>query len=148
MCVGRTPHLHSTFIYTAESEERGIEILAWSTLLKNPSNVPVLCSSAMACSAKSDLCRKIIMHPMSNPESRMLPSHTQVWNVEGEGRKLGILVRTLVGHGHRINTLALSCEATLRTGPFGKEECALKVTSTFTAEEAQQAALERYNLTR
>lgn len=73
---------------------------------------------------------------------------TQVWNVEGEGRKLGILVRTLVGHGHRINTLALSCEAALRTGPFGKEECALKASSTYSPEEAQAVALERYNLAR
>lgn len=72
----------------------------------------------------------------------------KVWNVEGEGRKLGILVRTLLGHGHRVNTLALSCEAVLRTGPFGKEACALKASSTFTAEEAQTAALERYNLAR
>ncbi|CAM9111871.1 unnamed protein product [Ectocarpus sp. 12 AP-2014] len=72
----------------------------------------------------------------------------KVWNVEGEGRKLGILVRTLVGHGHRVNTLALSCEAALRTGPFGKEECALKAVSKFTPEEAQTVALERYNLAR
>ncbi len=80
-----------------------------------------------------------------------LSSHVranQVWNVEGEGRKLGILVRTLAGHGHRVNTLALSCEAALRTGPFGKEECALKASSAFTPEEAQAAALERYNLAR
>lgn len=87
------------------------------------------------------------------PATMMLPRDdplygAQVWNVEGEGRKLGILVRTLVGHGHRINTLALSCEAALRTGPFGKEECALKVTSKFTPESAQAAALERYNLAR
>lgn len=73
---------------------------------------------------------------------------SQVWNVESEGRKLGILVRTLVGHGHRVNTLALSCEAALRTGPFGKEECALKASSTYTPEEAQAVALERYNLAR
>lgn len=72
----------------------------------------------------------------------------QVWNVEGEGRRMGILVRTLVGHGHRVNTLALSCEAALRTGPFGKEECALKASSTFTPEQAQAAALERYTVTR
>lgn len=69
----------------------------------------------------------------------------QVWNVEGEGRKLGILVRTLVGHGHRVNTLALSCEAALRTGPFGKEDYALRASSTFTPEAAQAIALERYN---
>ena len=72
----------------------------------------------------------------------------QVWNVEGEGRKMGILVRTLVGHGHRINTLALSCEAALRTGPYGKEDFAFKASSTFTPEEGQAVALERYNLAR
>lgn len=72
----------------------------------------------------------------------------QVWNVEGEGRKMGILVRTLVGHGHRVNTLALSCEAALRTGPYGKEDFAFKASSTFTPEEGQAVALQRYNLAR
>jgi ribosome assembly protein 4 len=39
----------------------------------------------------------------------------KVWNVD-EGRY--ILVRTLTGHGHRVNTLAVSSAYTLRTGPF------------------------------
>ncbi len=30
-----------------------------------------------------------------------------------------MLVRTLTGHAHRINTMALNCEHVLRTGPFG-----------------------------
>ncbi len=30
-----------------------------------------------------------------------------------------MLVRTLMGHAHRINTMALNCEHALRTGPFG-----------------------------
>ena len=34
----------------------------------------------------------------------------KVWAAEGAGRELGKLVRTLSGHGHRVNTLALSCE--------------------------------------
>jgi ribosome assembly protein 4 len=44
----------------------------------------------------------------------------KVWGVEdaGEGKEAGKLVRTLSGHGHRINTLALSCEYVCRTGPF------------------------------
>lgn len=42
----------------------------------------------------------------------------KVWAAEGEGRELGKLVRTLSGHGHRINTLALSCEYVCRTGYF------------------------------
>eukprot|EP00953_Heterococcus_sp_UTEX-ZZ885_P004072 2698-Heterococcus_DN1.PRE.4 len=62
-----------------------------------------------------------------------------VWSVKEEGRKFGILVRTLVGHGHRVNTLALSCEYALRTGPFGH-----KAVTFATAAEAQAAALARY----
>ncbi|CAM9760754.1 unnamed protein product [Choristocarpus tenellus] len=71
----------------------------------------------------------------------------KVWNVEGKSGRLGVLVRTLVGHGHRVNTLALSCEAVLRTGPFGKDIEAIK-TNVFTPEEAEAAALARYNQAR
>lgn len=35
-----------------------------------------------------------------------------------DGEDVGKLVRTLKGHGHRINTLALSSEHVCRTGPF------------------------------
>ena len=44
----------------------------------------------------------------------------KVWNAsEGEGKgRVGLLVRTLVGHGHRVNTLAVSCDYVCRTGPF------------------------------
>lgn len=44
----------------------------------------------------------------------------KVWNAsEGEGKgRVGLLVRTLVGHGHRVNTLAVSCDYICRTGPF------------------------------
>ncbi|KAL3791586.1 hypothetical protein ACHAW5_009970 [Stephanodiscus triporus] len=42
----------------------------------------------------------------------------KVWNAnDGRGR-LGALVRTLVGHGHRVNTLAVSCDHVCRTGPY------------------------------
>lgn len=42
----------------------------------------------------------------------------KVWNAnDGKGR-VGVLVRTLVGHGHRVNTLALSCDYVCRTGPY------------------------------
>jgi ribosome assembly protein 4 len=37
-------------------------------------------------------------------------------NAEGGG--LGKLVRTLVGHGHRVNTLALNTDYVMRTGPY------------------------------
>lgn len=40
----------------------------------------------------------------------------KVWTAEGND--VGKLVRTLKGHGHRINTLALSSDYVCRTGPF------------------------------
>jgi hypothetical protein len=41
-----------------------------------------------------------------------------VWAVDGSGRSLHKLVRTLTGHAHRINSLALNCDYVLRTGAF------------------------------
>ncbi|KAG0450725.1 hypothetical protein HPP92_026600 [Vanilla planifolia] len=52
----------------------------------------------------------------------------------------GKLVRELKGHGHWVNSLALSTEYTLRTGAFDHTG------KTFTsAHEMKEAALERYN---
>lgn len=42
----------------------------------------------------------------------------KVWNAEHNPSNLGKLCRTLKGHGHRINTLALSTDYICRTGPF------------------------------
>ena len=46
----------------------------------------------------------------------------KVWNaIDATGKggsRVGTLVRTLVGHGHRINTLAVSCDYVCRTGPY------------------------------
>jgi hypothetical protein len=44
--------------------------------------------------------------------------HPSVWAVDGSGRSLHKLVRTLTGHAHRINSLALNCDYVLRTGAF------------------------------
>jgi len=41
----------------------------------------------------------------------------KVWTADGH-QDVGKLVRTLSGHGHRINTLALSSDNVIRTGPF------------------------------
>ncbi|ETI38583.1 hypothetical protein F441_15553 [Phytophthora nicotianae CJ01A1] len=61
----------------------------------------------------------------------------KVWAMEGE--HVGKLVRTLIGHGHRINTLALNVDYVCRSGPFGHN------TKSFASrEEMQQAALKRY----
>ncbi|KAG2790638.1 Notchless 1 [Phytophthora cactorum] len=61
----------------------------------------------------------------------------KVWAMEGE--HVGKLVRTLIGHGHRINTLALNVDYVCRSGPFGH-----KTKSFASREEMQYAALKRY----
>ncbi|KAK9807942.1 hypothetical protein WJX73_005187 [Symbiochloris irregularis] len=57
-----------------------------------------------------------------------------VWHAQD-----GHLVRTLKGHGHWVNTLALSTEHALRSGAFDHHGNAPKA-----AKEAQQTALERW----
>jgi ribosome assembly protein 4 len=42
----------------------------------------------------------------------------KVWAIDGAGRSREQLVRTLTGHAHRINSLALNCDHVLRTGPY------------------------------
>jgi ribosome assembly protein 4 len=45
----------------------------------------------------------------------------KVWNASDcaeKGHRVGTLVRTLVGHGHRVNALAVSCDFVCRTGPY------------------------------
>jgi len=63
----------------------------------------------------------------------------KVWDAD-VGPKLGTLVRTLVGHGHRVNTLALSSDYVLRTGPFDHHGNRFA-----SPEAAADAAEERYN---
>jgi hypothetical protein len=40
----------------------------------------------------------------------------KVWAIDGSGYSQHKLVRTLTGHAHRINSLALNCDFVLRTG--------------------------------
>eukprot|EP00752_Nemacystus_decipiens_P013479 g11938.t1 len=145
------------------AHKQWVTSLAWEPLHRNPAGERLASSSKDALikiwntrtgrcevtlSGHADSVEKIIWGGEGLLYSASRDRTIKVWNVEGEGRKLGILVRTLAGHGHRVNTLALSCEAALRTGPFGKEECALKASSTCSPEEVQAVALERYNLAR
>lgn len=58
----------------------------------------------------------------------------KVWNSSG------MLVKTLQGHGHWVNTLALSTDFVLRTGPYDHTGKRYK-----SEEEAKVAALARYN---
>mmetsp|Transcript_23022 Transcript_23022/g.33685 ORF Transcript_23022/g.33685 Transcript_23022/m.33685 type:complete len:506 (-) Transcript_23022:14-1531(-) len=71
-----------------------------------------------------------------------------VWAIDGHGRSQQKLVRTLTGHGHRINTLALSCDYVLRTGSYRLGLVGSSSDQTTTAdddlESRRQVALERY----
>ena len=71
----------------------------------------------------------------------------KVWGVEdvaaaegSEAKTAGKLVRTLSGHGHRINGLTLSCENVCRTGPFD-----YSYKGSADAAAAATAAQERYD---
>jgi len=79
----------------------------------------------------------------------------KVWNIDGHGRSKQKLVRTLTGHAHRINTIALNCDYVLRTGAYQLGDAGMPKTSTVddgtvsaevrTRNAAFQAkALERY----
>lgn len=70
----------------------------------------------------------------------------KVWAMEaaGEGNHVGKLVRTLTGHAHRINTLALNVDYACRSGPFdfqNPQEPASK-------EEARAVAQKKYDMAR
>lgn len=55
----------------------------------------------------------------------------------------GILCRTLQGHAHWVNTLALSTDYVLRTGAFEPAEVG-RPQRILSPEEAQNKALDRY----
>lgn len=67
----------------------------------------------------------------------------KVWSVEVEGRENGKLVRSLEGHGHRVNALALNTEYACRTGFF--DHSGRRVTD---YDEARSIALQRYDAVR
>ena len=66
----------------------------------------------------------------------------RVWAVDGdgaEGSSMGKLIRTLGGHAHRVNTLALNTDYVCRTGAF--DHTGREITD---AAEAKAAAQKRY----
>ena len=66
----------------------------------------------------------------------------KVWDIDGHGRSQQKLIRTLSGHGHRINSLALNCDYVIRTGGFQLGE-----SKPPTREIEIEKALERYQAT-
>ena len=70
----------------------------------------------------------------------------KVWGAEKCGESAaGTLVRTLTGHGHRVNTLALSSDYVCRTGQFDHTGTSLS-TDVSDANCNFQAATDRYNI--
>jgi len=68
----------------------------------------------------------------------------KVWAITdaGAASEAGKLARTLSGHGHRVNSLALNCEYVCRTGPYDRAAGAL---GPFPSTElAAASAAERY----
>ncbi len=64
----------------------------------------------------------------------------KVWATDGPSPKdVGKLCKTLKGHGHRVNSLALSCDYVCRTGPF--DHTCKKFSSD---QEAFEAAVTKY----
>jgi ribosome assembly protein 4 len=64
----------------------------------------------------------------------------KVWSVEGSDK--GKLVRTLIGHAHRVNKIALSTDCVNRSGPYSFGYDLPKFTS---QKAAYEASIERYN---
>ena len=66
--------------------------------------------------------------------------------IDDHGRSKQKLVRTLTGHAHRINTLALNCDYLLRTGAYELTKVKAQGANggDLSPEEAQQVALQRY----
>ena len=71
-------------------------------------------------------------------------STIKVWAIDGHGKSKQMLVRTLSGHAHRINTLALNCDYILRTGWFVLGDNLKPEMSRLTVAEKQQKAQERF----
>lgn len=78
-----------------------------------------------------------------------------VWAVDGHGPTQPKIVRTLSGHAHRINTLALNCDYVLRTGCYelgglkiermGESKVGEGESEDATLERMREIALARYH---
>jgi len=68
----------------------------------------------------------------------------KVWEVDSSGRSQHKLLRTLTGHAHRVNTLALNCDYVLRTGSFTLGSTTTTATDSNEVLTPQTIALNRY----
>ena len=67
-----------------------------------------------------------------------------VWAIDGHGRSQQKLVRTLNGHAHRINTIALNCDYILRTGPYQLGDNSKPETRNMSTSDKQKRSLTTY----
>ncbi len=68
----------------------------------------------------------------------------KVWGAESDGdRRAGVLVRTLVGHGHRVNVLACSSDYINRTG--GYDQYGKVAADPYAAAVAKYAEFKKHN---
>ena len=61
----------------------------------------------------------------------------KVWAVDGHGHSRHMLVRTLTGHAHRINTMALNCDYVLRSGVHSLDTLSKKDVSKATSSTSK-----------
>ncbi|KAG8587806.1 hypothetical protein GDO81_005787 [Engystomops pustulosus] len=91
-----------------------------------------------------------------NPECRYLPVRPKDCSIRlgtaiGQCQKIlrGVLCRTLQGHAHWVNTMALSTDYVLRTGAFNPSEASVNPQEMKgTLEQLKEKALQRYNQVR
>jgi len=68
----------------------------------------------------------------------------KVWAIDGHGRSQQKLVRTLSGHAHRINSLAMNCDYVLRTGAYQVQVKGRKGSEDEKDKDPQTKAREKY----
>lgn len=124
-------HLDPECRFLASSSKDGT-VRLWDTLLST-------CTLILSSHLQSVTCVKWggtnLLYTASQDRT------VKVWRAED-----GVLCRTLQGHGHWVNILALSTDYVMRTGAFDPAKATVvhqEVTDT--GEELQKKALERYN---
>ncbi|XP_075709120.1 notchless protein homolog 1 [Rhinoderma darwinii] len=144
---------------TLIGHSKWITCLCWEPLHLNP-ECRYLASASKDCSIR-------IWDTLMGQCQKILTSHTQsVTNIKWGGDGLlysasqdrtikawratdGVLCRTLQGHGHWVNTMALSTDYVLRTGAFNPAEASINPQDMQgSLEQLKEKALQRYNQVR
>lgn len=144
---------------TLTGHTKWITWLCWEPLHLNP-QCRYLASASKDCSIR-------IWDTLTGHCEKILTSHTQSvttikWGGDGllysasQDRTIkawrasdGVLCRTLQGHGHWVNTMALSTDYVLRTGAFNPADASINPQDMQgSLEQLKEKALQRYNQVR